>query len=109
MLYELGKREQALEAYDKATKLNPRSFKAQYSKGLLLAKSSQYKLSLESLDKALALNPNDLNTYIVKGVVLEQLGQYDLALEVLNKASKLNPKDSTIQKFKESLFVEVKI
>ena len=37
ILYNLGKREESIEAYDEAIKLEPKLFQAFYNKGLVLS------------------------------------------------------------------------
>jgi tetratricopeptide (TPR) repeat protein len=59
-LRTLGRKEQALIAYDRALALKPDFYGAWYSKGSALFELGRYKEALTAFDGALALDPNNL-------------------------------------------------
>ena len=86
-----GRYEEALQAIDKALKLNPDVFTVWYNKGVALDNLGRYEEALQAYDKAIELSPNVFNVWHRKGVALYKLVRYEEALQAINKALELNP------------------
>lgn len=93
MYYEnLGRHIEAIIAFDKALKINPKFTEAWHGKGAALYKLGRFDSAMECFDKALEINPNFVEAWNNKGTALYNLGKRDSAMECFDKALKLNPK-----------------
>ena len=90
----LGRHEDALEAFDRALEINPEDASALSRKGLALVYLGRYEDALEALNKALEINPQDENTLQNKGIVLLDLERYDEALDAAEKAKEVATSES---------------
>ncbi len=89
-LKELGKLPEAIECYDKALVINPRSDLAWGNKGVALGILGRYQDAIRCFDKALEINP-DL-VWDSKGLALYNLGKLPEAIECYDKALVINPR-----------------
>jgi len=101
-----GSYEQALQAFDKATQIDPENADAWLGKGFALNSVVFYKNDLskrmeanKSLEKALELynkkietDPKDTGTWLNKSYALRWLNRPEEALSTVDKAIELNPK-----------------
>src|SRR5258708_794319 len=78
--------EQAIELFDAAIRINPKSAEAHYARACTFQGVGQYGNALEGFDKAVELNPGFAEAYNNRARVLQELKQYDTALENLDKA-----------------------
>ena len=83
----------AIEAYDKATDINPNNGDAWYNKATALSDLGQYEDAITAYDKAIALNPDDADAWFDKGYALDELGQYEEAIKAYDKALIINQND----------------
>ncbi|NQU98909.1 tetratricopeptide repeat protein, partial [Candidatus Woesearchaeota archaeon] len=58
-LYKQGKLEEAIEAYDKAIKLDPKNDYAWNNKGVTLRKQGKLEEAIEAYNKAIKINSLD--------------------------------------------------
>ncbi len=93
-LYDKGDYEKALEAYEKATEIDPDYAEAWYNMGAILGNLDRYEESLKAFERAIKLNPNDAMAINKKGAILVTLGRYKDALKATDKSLKLNPEDT---------------
>ena len=93
VLRDLGKKEEAIECYDKALNLDPNNIDCLKSKGAILRDLGKKEEAIEYYDKVLNLVPNNIDYLIIKGVVLRDLGKKEEAIECYDKVLNLNPKN----------------
>jgi tetratricopeptide (TPR) repeat protein len=89
-LYGQGKYDEAIQAYDKAIKLDP---KAEYwiRKADALVASGKYDVAVHAYEKAIELDPNDAMAWLYKGLSLDKLGRRDEAIQAYDKVIELSP------------------
>ena len=63
-LSDLGRYEEALEAYAKATKINPTFSEAWFNTGATLHNLRRYEEALEAYEKTTRINPNDPQAWL---------------------------------------------
>jgi tetratricopeptide (TPR) repeat protein len=90
-LTELGYAEEALEAYNRALEIEPKSAWAWARKGRTLRLLGRYDEALASYDRALELNSRFAWAWTGKGQVLERMGQIERALAAHQTATELQP------------------
>ena len=78
-LYDLGRKEEALKAYQKAIELKPNNQKA-----------------WKKYEKAIEFKPDDYESWLKKGNFLDELGRKEEALKANQKAIELKPDDDVI-------------
>ena len=71
----LGKNQEALQAFDKALSIDPNNASVWYNKGIALSKLGLIQDSLDAFNKALSIDPNNANASIWynKGITLRHL------------------------------------
>ncbi|MDX2161802.1 MAG: tetratricopeptide repeat protein [bacterium] len=92
-LTELGKLDEALEAYDAAITLQADYAWAWARKGRTLRLLTRYQDAIQCYDEALRIQPNYAWAWKGKGIVLERLGQPLEALDAYQQASRIDPND----------------
>jgi tetratricopeptide (TPR) repeat protein len=93
-LADLGKYEEAIEAYDKAIAIDPNYAAAHYNKGNDLYYLGKYEEAIESYDKAIAINPNYTAAHYNKARALADLERYDEAIKAYDNVIKIDPSDA---------------
>jgi len=74
--------EQAIKDYTEAIKLNSKSLKAYYSRGLLYEVAfSECSKAIKDYTKAIEINSNNYNVYNCRANVYMQVGEYDKATD----------------------------
>ena len=76
LLWEGGKSEKALSAYDTAIRLQPDYAAVYNNRGNIKSGLGSHDAALDDYDEAIRLNPNFMNAYINRGIV--QLGLNDI-------------------------------
>ncbi len=92
-LFSEEKYEDALDAFDNALKINPKTEFALSIKGVALVSLGRYEEALEALNKALEINSRNEIALSRKGLALASLGRHEEALEAFDNALEINPKD----------------
>ncbi len=88
----LAKRyEEAIAAYDQATRLNPNDAFAYYNKGVALGCLRHYEEAVVAFDQAIRLNLYNTSIYNDKGYALNELKRYEEAIVACDQAIRLNP------------------
>ena len=85
-LADLGKLDEAIEAFDQALAINPDYHLALFNKGTALADLGKLDEAIEAFDQALAIKPNFYEALTSKGNVLADLGKLDEAIEAYDHA-----------------------
>ncbi|CAD8124907.1 unnamed protein product [Paramecium sonneborni] len=89
-LKEMKRREEALDNYNLAIKMNPKEPLFYYHKGLLLFETSHYNNALQQYEIALQLNPELYLCLIEKCRTLNKLKLKNQALKVFEKVSQMS-------------------
>ena len=85
-LWEGGKSEKALAAYDTAIRLQPDYAEVYNNRGNIKSGLGSHDAALEDYDEAIRLNPNFMNAYVNRGVVKLGLNDIDEARSNLQTA-----------------------
>ena len=89
LLWEGGKAEKALAAYDTAIRLQPDYAEVYNNRGNIKSGLGSHDAALEDYDEAIRLNPNFMNAYINRGIVQLGLNNTDEARADLQRALEL--------------------
>jgi Flp pilus assembly protein TadD len=90
-LGQLGRFEEALQAYERAVELEPDNADRHHSKGVALERLGRFEAALEACERAVELAPHDSELHNARGVVLVRLRRYSEALTVYDRALRLTP------------------
>ena len=99
LLY-LGKKNDVLNACEKALALDPLNIHALRNKGVALDSFRRYDEALDAFEKALAVNPNFVAALKSKHLTLRSLERYDEAIHALEQVLAINPDDVYTWKLK---------
>jgi tetratricopeptide (TPR) repeat protein len=106
VLSHQGNLKEAIEAYDRAIKLDPDFAAAWNNKGVALNNLSKHNEAMDAFDKAIELVPNLATAWNNKVIMLRNQGRAGEALEAQNRALELDIDiDCTIFK-KKTLIME---
>ncbi len=94
-LYDLGRDNEALLQFEKATQLDPKQYNPVYNAGLAYSRTNQMPKAVEAFTKALTLKPD--NTAAMHGLAIAQSksNQFDEAAKSYTHLTELNPDDLT--------------
>ena len=91
VLKELGRLEEAVQAYDKTIQLKPDYAVAYSNRGVALQELGELKQAVESCNKAIHLDPDYAVAYCNRGVTLQALEKPKDAVQDYTKAIQLKP------------------
>lgn len=91
LLWEGGKGEKALSAYDTAIRLQPNYAEVYNNRGNIKNRLDSRDAALDDYDEAIRLNPNFAEAYSNRGATKFRLGRHAAALADLNTAIRLQP------------------
>jgi lipoprotein NlpI len=94
-LADLGKSEEAMQAYRAAVDIDAKFYGAYYSIGVLHLNAGRYGEARAAFDKSIALNPEDANALYQRGTTLANGGDFDAARADILDAIKLKSDDVT--------------
>ncbi len=80
LLLETGDVNGALQAFEDALRLNPRSFEARVGKGAALGRLGKFAEAGDILTGALALNPHPARVHYELGILYEKQGEFGKAI-----------------------------
>ena len=86
-----GSYEEALEAFERAIRLDPQLAEAWGNKGAALNALGRFEEALTAFDKAIEINPQLAEAWGNKGVVLYDLKRYEEVLTAFNNSIEINP------------------
>jgi len=87
-----GRYNDAIEAFDKAIKLNPNSAAAWNNKGNALKLQNRHDEAIMAFDKSVELNPKFVDAWHNKGMALYDQHKYDKAIVDYDRALEIKPK-----------------
>jgi tetratricopeptide (TPR) repeat protein len=93
-LSDLGKKQEAIECFDKVISLNPKDADAYLNKGAALYSLGEDKEAIACYDIGISLDPNNASAYLNKGLALYGLGKKREAIECFDKVISLDPDDA---------------
>jgi Flp pilus assembly protein TadD len=103
VLYQLGRRDEAMAEYEKASELDPKDAAPHNGLGNVLADLGRRDEAMAEYKKASELDPKDEAPHYNLGRVLIQLGRRDEAMpefkkasDLIKKASERDPKDASL-------------
>ena len=91
LLWEGGKSEKALSAYDTAIRLRPVYTEVYNNRGNIKSGLDSHDAALGDYDEAIRLNPNFAEVYCNRGAMKFRLGKHTAALTDCNEAIRLKP------------------
>jgi tetratricopeptide (TPR) repeat protein len=80
LLLGKGALNEAMDAFDAALKLNPRSFESRVGKGIVLGRLGDFAKAEQVLHDALVLNPNPVRVHYELGQLYEKQGDFGKAV-----------------------------
>jgi tetratricopeptide (TPR) repeat protein len=81
----------AIDDFNKALQLDPKSAEAYHGRGLAYSQLGELDRAIADLSEAIQLNPNDFRAFYNRGLMYSRKGDYDPALADLSEAIRLNP------------------
>lgn len=87
----------ALNAFNKAIKLNPQYMEAYFYRGNVYDELGDYEKAIVNYNRAIKLNPIYTDAYLYRGLAYNNLGKLNKAIADMKKAAKLG--DNFAQKF----------
>jgi tetratricopeptide (TPR) repeat protein len=87
----VGRREDAVEAYEEVLRLRPELFEVWVNKAMVLNELGRHEEALASSERALEINPRSEQAWLTKGVSLSGLERAHEALEAYDKVIEINP------------------
>ena len=91
-----GNYSEAIDAYTKAIRINPKNESAYISQGVALCDLHEHELAILDYTKAIELNPENDTAYFNRGFSLSELQKHELAILDYTKAIELNPKNEEV-------------
>jgi tetratricopeptide (TPR) repeat protein len=92
-LGNLGKYDEAVQAFDKAIEINPKNAVGWYLKGAALDRQGKVLEAIQACNNATEINPQDADAWYIKGKVLEDLGRYDEAMQAFDNSTQIDPQN----------------
>lgn len=96
--YFLNENEMALDDFNKAIKLDPKSYNQFYNRGIMYRLKGDYEKAISDYSKALSLQPNDHLVYNDRGLSYLKLKEYRKAIVDFKKAVKYNDTTDPFEK-----------
>ncbi|HEY6897986.1 MAG TPA: tetratricopeptide repeat protein [Rhodocyclaceae bacterium] len=90
-LQALGRKEEALQAYDEALKQQPDAVNALINSGVLLRDLLRHSEALERFNRALTFDPNSTSALGNCGILLSEFKQTELAITMFERLLTLDP------------------
>ena len=94
LLDEQGKTEEAITAYDEATRLKPDYVEAYYNRGNAKSDLGHHEAAIGDFDQAIQLKSDFSYAYFNRGNSKGKLGRYEAAIDDFDKAIRLEPNDA---------------
>jgi serine/threonine protein kinase len=93
----IKKREEALLAFNQASKVRPEDYQVWHNRGIVLTQYfKDHEGALQSFEKVVELRNNFYPAWQSKGLALLELKRYEAALNAFDKAKSIEPKDPYI-------------
>lgn len=88
LLLKKGAPDEAMQSFDEASKVNPRSHEAKTGKGIVLARLGEFEKAEQALRDALVLNPNPMRVHYELGLLFERRGDSGKAIAEFKESLK---------------------
>jgi len=92
-LFELGRFDEAVAAYEEASRLEPTDKRPHYSRGIALTRLGRFDEAVAAYEEASRLDPTDMRPHFHRGNALFALGHFAEAVAAYEEASRLDPSD----------------
>jgi Flp pilus assembly protein TadD len=93
-LRALGRQQEALRDYQKASELNPQSHKPYLNAGIILGEDfGRHSEALAKFEEANRLRPNDVESLMCVGLTKAKLGHEDDAERIFSRALEMEPEN----------------
>ncbi len=102
-MVQLGKDEEAISKFEKATILNPLDNISYDYWGDVLISVRKYDEAIDKIQKAIEINPRDDRAYNYWGFALENLGRSDEAIQKFEKVVELSSNQALIDSANEEI------
>ncbi len=89
---DIGKKDLAMQDYNKAISLDPKQSSIYNSRAKLLFANQAYLESIQDYTKGLSIDPDNVEMLVNRGAAYAATGQYEIALRDIDKAVKIDPK-----------------
>ena len=93
-LYNQGKYDEAIQAYDRAIEIDPEDAETWGNKGDALYNQGKYDEAILALDRVIELDPEYSMAWNNKGYAFVLQGKYEEAIQALDKAIELDPNNA---------------
>jgi len=100
--YDKDEYEQAIDAYKKATEINPDYFNGWHCLGTAYHWNKQYEKAIEALKRALQIDPEWSWTWYYIGLAKEELKDVGGAIEAYEKSVSIDPGDTIGNNYKKA-------
>ena len=97
VLSSAGKKDEALDAYARASALDPKDLLSRLNRGSILLSLARNDEAKAVLDEAIAIDPRSARAHNHRAVALERLGRLEDARNEYRAAIGLDPKDAVAQ------------
>jgi TPR repeat protein len=88
---ELGRYQEAIEAYKQAIRIKPDLAEAHLMLGVAYGKLGRYQEAIEAHKQAIRIEPNFAEAHYNLGVTYDKLGRYQEAIEAYKQAIRIKP------------------
>lgn len=90
-LLRQGKPDEAVPAYSKAIRLDPKCFDAHLNLGVALARQKRWDRAIDAYDAAIRLDPDSPAVHQNLGLALREAGRMEKAIRAFREAIRLDP------------------
>jgi len=91
-LYDLGKYDEAIVAFDESIRIDPEYKWVWHDKGNALYKQGEYAQAIQAFDEAIKRKPESWAPWLMKSLALDELGNSKEAVAALSKAEEMGYK-----------------
>lgn len=92
-LWRMGLNQGAIDAFEKAIKIQPNFYPAWYLQGLVLKEEQQYAEALASFERVMKIQPKLIQGLKERGEVFARLGDYPNAIASIEQGLEMNSQD----------------
>jgi putative GTP pyrophosphokinase len=100
---------EAIEDFTNSLKLDPKSYKAAYYRGIVYSVIKQYSLAIDDYTLSLSINPYQSFCLFRRGQAYYHIGDYPQGLADCENSLALEPNNNSTLKFKELLLQKLKM